>query len=83
MTSHEKVELGIVKIICVSVCSVASVCDVCIVCLQTSKQSVSVRARKAIQLLHDCFSTRHPRVRGQTMEEVGVVCNPFAASFES
>lgn len=29
------------------------------------------KAKKAIDLLHSCFSANHPRVRGQTMEEVG------------
>lgn len=29
------------------------------------------RARKAIRFLNDCFSSKHRRVRAQTVEEVG------------
>lgn len=39
--------------------------------LKTRSHKVSARAKKAILFLHDCFSVGHPRVRGQTMEEVG------------
>ncbi len=51
--------------------------------LKTSGQSrVGVAARQAIRYLHDCFSSRHPRVRGQTMEEVGVTfCVSSAAGY--
>lgn len=35
-----------------------------------SSSSVSRKARGAISFLHGCFSARHPRVRGQTMQEV-------------
>lgn len=39
--------------------------------LKTLSSKVSVKAREAISFLHSCFSAGHPRVRGQTMEEVG------------
>lgn len=32
--------------------------------------SVHKRAQAAIAFLHNCFAARHPRVKGQTMEEV-------------
>ena len=35
--------------------------------------SLASKAKKAIDLLHSCFSANHPRVRGQTMEEVHIV----------
>ena len=39
--------------------------------LKSSRERrVGDRARRAITSLHACFSTRHPRVRGETMEEV-------------
>lgn len=38
--------------------------------LKTSSSKVSSKAREAITFLHNCFSVGHPRVRGQTMEEV-------------
>jgi len=42
--------------------------------LKTSgKVKLSTAAGTAIKWLHDCFSSTHPRVKGQTMEEVGVV----------
>lgn len=37
--------------------------------LKTSSR-VGSRARAAMAFLHECFSVGHPRVRGQTMEEV-------------
>lgn len=39
--------------------------------LKTCSAKVGDKANKAIAFLHDCFSAGHPRVRGQTMEEVG------------
>lgn len=36
-------------------------------------QSLSTKARKAIDMLHSCFAANHPRVRGQTMQEVCVL----------
>lgn len=38
--------------------------------LKTRSTKVSTKAREAIRFLHNCFSAGHPRVRGQTMEEV-------------
>lgn len=38
--------------------------------LKTTSSKVSVKAREAILFLHNCFSAGHPRVHGQTMEEV-------------
>lgn len=38
--------------------------------LKTSSSKVSAKAREAILFLHQCFSAGHPRVRGQTMQEV-------------
>ena len=35
--------------------------------------SLANKAKKAIDLLHNCFSANHPRVRGQTMEEVYII----------
>lgn len=35
-----------------------------------SKPSVGSKVREAISFLHQCFASTHPRVRGQTMEEV-------------
>ena len=35
-----------------------------------SNNSLANKAKKAISMLHKCFSANHPRVRGQTMEEV-------------
>ena len=32
------------------------------------------KAKMAIELLHSCFSVNHPRVRGQTMQEVSMIC---------
>ena len=40
--------------------------------LKTNSSKVGGKAKQAITFLHDCFRTSHPRVRGQTMEEVGV-----------
>ena len=41
----------------------------------SSNGRVSTAARAAITSLHDCFTSGHPRVRGQTMDEVCVcVC---------
>lgn len=42
--------------------------------VQTASSSVGVKANKAIKFLHACFSGQHPRVRGQSMKEVGVSC---------
>lgn len=33
-------------------------------------EGLATKARHAIAVLHSCFSANHPRVRGQTMEEV-------------
>jgi len=41
--------------------------------LKMRSSRVSTKARVAITFLHDCFAAGHPRVHGQTMEEVGVV----------
>ena len=38
--------------------------------LKNNSSKVGVMAKNAIIFLHDCFSAGHPRVRGQTMEEV-------------
>ena len=39
--------------------------------LKSNKEKkVGERARRAIASLHSCFSNRHPRVRGETLEEV-------------
>ena len=39
--------------------------------LKTSgRGNVASRARAAITFLYNCFSAGHPRVRGQTMQEV-------------
>ena len=41
--------------------------------LKTNAKVVGLKAKKAIHFLHGCFSSQHPRVRGQSMLEVGVV----------
>lgn len=33
-------------------------------------QTLADKARQAIGFLHQCFESHHPRVRGQTMDEV-------------
>ena len=38
---------------------------------QTATATIAVKCHKAIQFLHACFTGQHPRVRGQTMKEVG------------
>ncbi|KAL5484621.1 hypothetical protein EMCRGX_G021150 [Ephydatia muelleri] len=38
--------------------------------LKANAKFVGLKARKAIHFLHGCFSSRHPRVQGQSMLEV-------------
>ncbi|XP_049829233.1 transcriptional protein SWT1 isoform X2 [Schistocerca gregaria] len=47
----------------------------------TKSKMTAVRAQKAITFLHKCFSTKHPRVIGQTVSDAGPdalsgLCNP-------
>lgn len=49
--------------------------------LKSSNKFVGSKAHKAINFLHGCFSSHHPRVRGQSMLEVGVSV-PVQARFD-
>lgn len=39
--------------------------------MQNGKFGVDTLARQAVRFLHLCFESDHPRVRGQTVSEVG------------
>jgi predicted ribonuclease YlaK len=43
-----------------------------------NQDGIGDRARRAIQFLHSCFLSNHPRVRGQTMEEVNTELSNMA-----
>ena len=45
--------------------------------LKTRSKTVGRKVREAIGFLHECFASRHPRVRGQTMEEVRMMCRTY------
>lgn len=40
--------------------------------LKTRSSAVGRKSRNAIAFLHNCFSAGHPRVKGQTMDEVSM-----------
>lgn len=44
-------------------------------------QTLEKKARQAIRFLHQCFESHHPRVRGQTMEEVTVLLLHKSSNF--
>ena len=41
--------------------------------LKSQSAKVSEKSREAIAFLHKCFASGHPRVKGQTMEEVNLL----------
>ena len=45
--------------------------------LKSHSTKVSTKVKQAITFLNDCFASRHPRVRGQTMEEVSLQVNQW------
>lgn len=45
--------------------------------LKSRSTKVATKVKQAITFLNDCFTSRHPRVRGQTMEEVIKIINRY------